>query len=150
MNSSNLIQQAQDLIPESLDEIVRINRDLLKLEYANSEDLSRLATRIQNTNFKGTLVEAFLYKRLTKLSEVEPICAVGYLITESGKVAFHTSRVVGVDNDQKIIVTASGSHYMISSFADTRQTDSTLLLHICHVAHRDGWGTHFGIPEIYY
>jgi hypothetical protein len=150
MNSSNITQQAKDLIPKSLDEIVRINRDMLKLEYANSEDLLKLTTRIKTTSFKGTLIDAFLYKRLTNLSEVEPICAVGYLNTDSGKVAFHTSRVVGVDNDQKIIVTASGSHYMISSFADTRQTDSTLLLHICHVAHRDGWGTHFGIPEIYY
>ena len=150
MNSSNLIKQAKDLIPKSLDEIVRLNRDILRLEYANTEDVLKLTKRIQTTSLTGTLVDAFLYKRLIKTSPVEPICAVGYLISDSGKIAFHTSQVVGVANDQKIIATASGSHYKIDSFADTRQTDSTLLLHICHVSHRDGWGTHFGISEIYY
>lgn len=150
MNSSNLIKQAKDLIPESLDDIVRKNRHLLQLKYANKEDVLKLTKRIQATSFKGTLVDAFLYKRLTKLSEVEPVCAVGYLITDSGKIAFHTSQVVGLDNYQKIIATASGSYYRIDSFADTGQTDSNLLLHICHVSHRDGWGTHFGVPEIYY
>ncbi len=150
MNSSNLIQQVKDLIPKSLDEIVRLNRDILRLEYANPEDVLKLTKRIQATSFKGTLVDAFLYKRLTKLSEVEPICAVGYLITDSGKVAFHTSRVVSLDDEQKIILTNSGSHYKIENLSDTKNTDSNLLLHICHVAHRDGWGAHFGIPEIYY
>lgn len=150
MNSSNLIQQAKNLIPKNLDDVVRKNRHLLQLEYANQEDVSKLTKRIQTTSFKGTLVDAFLYKRLIKISEVEPIYAVGYLITDAGRIAFHTSQVVGVDNDQKIIATASGSYYKIDSFADTQQTDSTLLLHICHVSHRDGWGTHFGIPEIYY
>lgn len=150
MNSSNLFQQAKDLIPKSLDDIVRKNRHLLQLEYANSDDVLKLTKRIETSSLKGTLVDAFLYKRLTKLSEVEPICAVGYLITDSGKIAFHTSQVVGVDNDQKVIATALGSHYKIESLSDTQNTDSTLLLHLCHVAHRDGWGAHFGIPEIYY
>ncbi|MBF4989462.1 hypothetical protein [Methylophilus sp. 14] len=150
MNSSNLIQQVKDLIPKSLDDIVRKNRHLLQLEYANSEDVLKLTKRIQTTSFKGSLVDAFLYKRIIKISEVEPVCAVGYLITDLGKIAFHTSQVVGLDDEQKIILTNSGSHYKIESLSDTQNTDSTLLMHICHVAHRDGWGNHFGIPEIYY
>lgn len=150
MNDSELAIGAQQLVPKSLDDIVRINRHLLQLKYANSEDVLKLTKRIQTTSFKGTLVDAFLYKRLIKISKVEPICAVGYLITDLGQIAFHTSQVVGLDDEQKIILTNSGSHYKIESLSDTQNTDSTLLMHICHVAHRDGWGTHFGIPEIYY
>lgn len=150
LNSEYLIHQAKNLLPRNLDDIVRKNRELLRLEYANSHDIARLNKVIVSKTYKGILIDAFLYKRLTSLSPLEPICAVGYMLIDSEKIPYHTSQLIGMDIDQKIIETTSGSIYKIESFSDTQRTDTNLLLHICHMSHRDGWGSHFGTAEIYY
>lgn len=150
MTDSDPSIKAQQLIPRSLDDIVRKNKELLRLEYVNFSDLRPRHTQIQISNLKGTFENAFCYKRITKLSPAEPICIVGYLKTESGKIAYHTSEVVSVDVNQMAISTASGSNYLIDNLIDSDQIDSTLLLHICHVSHRDGWGPFFGTSNIFY
>lgn len=137
-------------MPKNLDDIVRKNRDQLSLQYANSADLSRLNEKILSKNYKGTLEDVFLYKRITPLSSIQPICAVGYLSNNSFKNPYHTSQVIALDLDQYVLGTASGSFYKVESFANSDKTNTDLLLHICHVAHHDGWGPHFGIAEINY
>lgn len=150
MNSEYLIDQAKNLLPRNLGDIVRKNRELLRLEYANSYDIERLNKNIESKTYKGILVDAFLYKRVTPLTPLEPICAVGYLLKDSERIPYHTSQLKSMDIVQNIIETTSGSFYKIESLNDTQRTDTSLLLHICHVSHRDGWGSHFATAEIYY
>lgn len=145
-----MFNAAEDLIPKNLDDLIRKNRELLRLEYVNFEDLYNLSHSINIDNPKGFLEEVFLYKRITKLSFLAPICVVGYLKTDSARCAYHTSEVKFIDINRNAFVTASGSQYLIESFADRDKIDTTLLFHICHISHRDGWGSHFDVPHIYY
>jgi len=150
LSNSVLFNQTQKLIPKCLADIVRKNHHQLHLAFVQFDEVHSLSKPLSNSNIKGHFAEAFLYKRVISQTNDEPICAVGYLQTSSGKIAYHTSRVVGVDGDSRLILTSTGSHYIIEKFIDVNQIDTTLLLHICAVSHLDGWGSHFGVPHIFY
>lgn len=142
--------QAEELIPKSLDDIVRNNRDELRLALVEVDDIHSLSHQINTSTFNGTFVQLFLYKRVIKACVDQPICAVGYLKTEFEKVAYHTSRVKYLDIKQKIIHTSSGNNYYFEKFVLDNKPDTTLLMHICAVSHVDGWGPHFGVPNFFY
>lgn len=56
-----------DWIPKTIDDIIRVNKDKLKLEYVQFGDLLHLNKPLPMTSFKGTMEDAFLYKRIESL-----------------------------------------------------------------------------------
>lgn len=139
------IQILSDLLPKSLDDIIRRNRDHLKLRVANEAELDAITKPLIVSNLKASLTKAFLYNRINPL--IEPIlCLVGF--DERGD-AFHTSKVIGFDRESNTVLTMNGSNYFIKSFGDG-EPDVNLLIHICYMLHRDGLGEVFGVPKFFY
>lgn len=138
-----------ELVPKSLDDIIRKNRNELKLEYVIPDELSTLNQPFKITNLKGTIEDAFLYKRIISGNEIEHIFLVGFMKLEDDRVAYHTSPLKLIDLENRAVLTNSGSHYMITNFSNHNPIQD-LLIHICVVAHRDGWGEHFDVPHFFY
>lgn len=139
----------QDQIPRCLDDIIKKNKEELKLEYVQLDYLSHLNKSLPITNLKGILEDAFLYKRIIQGYPIQHTFLVGFLVSDSGKNAYHTSPIKQVDLATSTVLTNSGSHYIIQSMVSGDPAQE-LLLHICQMAHRDGWGQHFGVLEVFY
>lgn len=138
-----------DQIPKCLDDIIKKNHQELKLQYVQLNDLFHLNKSLPITNLKGVLEDAFLYKRIIQGYPIQHTFLVGFLKSGSGKIAYHTSPIKHVDIETSTVLTTSGSHYVIHPL-HSEEPNQELLLHICHMAHRDGWGEHFGVLEVFY
>ena len=142
-------KQLADLIasiPQELDQIVTQNRDKMQLVYATTEDLSRIQESLTITHLKGTLSEAFLYKRVFLTMDSEVLCLVGF---NEDRLPLHTSTVVAFDVANQVALTANGSYYKIHSFK-TGAPSTHLVFHICYMFIRDGVGDYFGVLPVYY
>lgn len=138
------------LIPNGLDDIVRKNRSELCLEYVNWADLEHIQAPIQITNLVGIIEDAFIYKRIINAQEIvlEHLFLVGFLNSGSERNAYHTSILCNINSATNVVLTSAGSNYIVKNFTDAPHLN--LLLHICSIAHRDGWGSYFGVPFIFY
>jgi len=139
----------QNQIPRCLDDIIKKNNKELKLEYVQLNDLSYMNKSLPITNLKGVLEDAFLYKRIIQGYSIQHTFLVGFLVSDSGKNAYHTSPIKHVDLETSTVLTNSGSHYIIQPML-SGEPKLELLLHICYMAHVDGWGKHFGVMEVFY
>lgn len=150
MSTDNINRSLEAILPACLDDIIKINRHQLKLERVFLDSLTHLSMSFPITNLQGVLEEVFLYKRILLEKNQEAIYLVGFKQCDvDHDVAWHTSSVKGIDFENNVVLTNSGSHYLIQSFAEG-EPHLNLLLMICHMAHRDGWGNQFGIAPIYY
>lgn len=145
MDKDNLTNNINASIPKKLSDLITRNRDMMRLRYASAEDLANMHMDIPVTNLKGVLTQAFFYKRIVPSKNAVVICLVGF----NNDQAFHTSKVVAYDKVNKVALTASGSHYKVKSFK-RGAPDLLLLLHICFMFHRDGFGKFLGTPHVFY
>jgi hypothetical protein len=146
MSDEKLNDTLRSALPQSLDEIVTKNRDIMQLMYATAEDLDKINANIPVTNLKGNLTDAFIYKRIVPSKNKEVLCLVGF---KEGQWAYHTSEVVAYDVANNVALTGSGSHYVVKNIK-TESPDLLLLLHICYMFHRDGIGNYFGAAPVFY
>lgn len=142
-------QEIAKLLPKSLDDIVRKNRDQLRLEYLKLDDLSHINKPLTITNLLGTLEDSFLYTRIVKGQKQNHAFLVGYLRSGDEKIAYHTSPLKFIDFSCQAVLTASGSNYIIKNLIEDNPGQN-LLMHICAIAYRDGWGEHFDVPHFFY
>lgn len=147
----NFKSQLAAIFAEKLDDIIKINRDQLTFEYVDISQTQELMMELQTVNIKHELYDAFLYKRKITVptAEGEHICLVGFINDGVRELPWHTSTVVGVDAQNMVIKTKSGSYYRVKNFVEG-EGHINLLMHICAVAHQNGWGEHFGISPIFY
>lgn len=148
MAEDDFKSQLSALFPEKLDDILKKNREQLRFEYVKINELSDLEKELPQSPVKGTLEDAFLYKRIITESGKEPICLVGFN-SDAMNGPWHTSSVVAVDPANNMVLTATGSLYKVKNFVEG-EGHQNLLLHICAVAWADRWGAHFGVPNIFY
>lgn len=151
MKMTNLNEESFgiDLIPKSLDDVIRRNRDQLKLERVSLNDLVHLNSNLKFTCINGVIQDAFFYKRVISAHPIEHVFLVGFIQNDEGKNAYHTSPIKYFDKQNNAVLTASGSYYLIESYL-IGEPKLDFLLHICSVAHRDNWGAFFGVLEVFY
>lgn len=142
-NSFNELIESQ--IPKSLDDIVRLNRDKLRLELATDKDLKELESPLVITNLKGVLTFGFIYKWVDPATGNSLFFMIGHI---NGEVR-HTSNLISWDPDSQAILTSSGSHYVLEKFVDPTSYPE-LLLGICAWTHRIALGSFFGMPEWFF
>lgn len=147
--SNDNAEQLQNIIPKSLDDIVRKNRTELQLEYATEQDLAKIQRSIHSDFYRGALRGAFIYKRILTALPEQALYLVGFMDDRGRSIAWHTSRLEGFDPATRLVATASGSLYLIEDFIEGAP-DSQLLINICAILHRDGAGSQFGIPYFFY
>jgi hypothetical protein len=146
LSKDDVLREYRHRIPNSLDDVIKLNRDVLKLEHVELQNLKGMDFSIPITNLKGILTKGFVYKSIG-LSPIrtEAIWLVGYRLGANDTSAVHTSRVIGFDHKQSVFLTQSGSHYVVNEIIKS-EPEALMLMHICNFLHKRGGGEDFGIP----
>lgn len=143
MNIDNFVKDA----PSKLDDIIKIRRGELKLSVASEEDLAALSRPFLISNLKGILRSGFVYKwDFIKLG-VTHYYLVGHRVGARDSQGVHSSRIVAYDPEYNVVLTESGSHYILETFIEP-DSDRWLLLHVCHWMHDGYAGKYHGVPEV--
>lgn len=149
MNKTINEQSLQQVVPVSLDDIVRLRRDELTVRLSTAEDLAELPSMVSMLNEQIQI-------RAT-INEWRVVCldlhAAGkkHILTgynETTQSVWGTSMLVSADFEKNLILT-EGSVYRLGAKGNGEPT-TDLLLHICYLFHQWGFGTRFGVPEIFY
>ena len=147
MNQDTVEEQLKQLLPKSLDDIVRENRDQLRLALATEEELKRLQTTLPDASFRHSLTQwDILMLHVTEGDrKVSSPRLIGKL-SESGE-SWMTSHVVSIDTEHGLVQTRNSMYRIIGPRAEEKDLD---LLRICGALHEWGLGKHFGVPPIFY
>jgi hypothetical protein len=140
-----LHEEFGDKIPNGIDDIIRHNKHELRLEMASAEDLTNLNMSFIISNLKGNLECGFIYKRVFPTSRSFRYFLIGRRIGNPVSSAVHTSPLIGYDRENQVVLTQSGSHYLIQEFV---QPDPFLLVNLCGYLNSEGMGSYFGVPRI--
>lgn len=125
-----------------LENLVRENRHLLRLEYATDEELNQFAKPLDVTHFKQTLEDAFVYKRVLPTLNQSVLCLVGFI--EGRQTCFHTSPIESFDKKENVVLTVNHSFYKVKNFVSGKPHPN-LLMFICFKFHQEGLGDRFGM-----
>lgn len=147
MSEDDLSQQLNKIIPKNLDDIIRKNRDKMKLVVAADEDLIKVAGEINEHEATAELDHVYFYKRVSLVPnlKIETLTLVGYNLDGS---PYHTSEIMRFDARRARVLTKSGSIYILKNLGNG-EPPSELLMMICAMIRKDGAGSYFGVPEIF-
>ncbi len=137
-----LKQQLEQILPKSLDDIVRTNRDKMRIYVSTDEELAALRASVPIQPVKGVITE---WNFIT-LFLVESSSPMVYLtgVNRAMRSSWMTSLVVGIDGDA--VATNSGSLYKLSG----DRSDQLDLEYICATLNLWGIGQHFGVPPFFF
>jgi hypothetical protein len=140
-------KQLKQLLPRGLDDIIRENRDELRLALATEAELKALETTIAEAQVRHQLIQwnVLMLHVSADGSHVLSPRLVGRVV-DSGE-SWITSHVVGIDAEHGLVQTKSSLYRIMGPRADETDTD---LLRICAALHEWGLGTRFGVPPIIY
>lgn len=141
------IEGLLQLVPKSIDDIIRANRDELRLALATDAELKTLET---------TLADAPVAHQITKWNVL-----MLHMTSERGQVSsprligkvagtresWITSHVFGVDFQKGLVMTRNSLYQITGPRAAEENTD---LLRICAALHEWRLGTRYGVPHIFY
>jgi len=140
-----LARKIQALIPKSLDDIVRANRDQLAIRLATDEEIMELHHEVvphhppAMTLYDWRLIafewDIHGYHRLE-------ISLLGDKPDNRFRI---TSTVRKIDLDRQLIITNSGTLYGLGKRGEGEPPFEHLAM-ICNAAHMWGWGPFFGVP----
>jgi hypothetical protein len=142
-----LAEAINALIPKSLDNVIRANRNVASLYLSTDEELLDLYAEVT----PGRLVDVIDDWRFISLHVTTPdtttVSLLGNL-RSSGHVRI-TSVVRKVDLDRNLVFTKSGSLYQLGKKGEGEPSSDGLML-ICAAFHSWGFGTVLGVPRFYY
>jgi hypothetical protein len=143
-----LTQQISALIPKSLDDIIRKNRELVELRSATEADILPLEMPIPGPYYpKDTINDWHLIGLCEKHSNWVQVLLLGY--STSQHCPWITSPVMSIDREQNFVRTRSGSLYVLGNRAHG-EPPMDQLIHVCAALHMWGSGTFLGAPEFFY
>lgn len=147
MAKETIEEQLERILPTGIDDIVRANRDKLRLALATGDELKALETPIADASVKHQLAgwNVLMLHATTASGQVSSPRLIGRAV-DSGE-SWITSHVVGIDFERGLVQTKSSLYRTIGPQADEKDTD---LLRICAAMHEWRLGTYYGVPHIFY
>lgn len=142
-NTADKLKEALEyLLPKSIDDVLRENRQEARLYLSTPEELAVLVGDIEMHHVKGNISDwCFVSFQIMATGQVG-VFLVGHNNEE--RAAWMTSSVTTIAG--KAVMTRSGSLYVL----DGEPTTEPNLLHICATLHAWGAGQHFDVPHIFY
>lgn len=138
----------KNLVPKSLDDIFRKNRDKGRLALATNEELDKLESKIAYMPIRHKITHWQIFMiHITEESGVQ-ISSPRLIgkVEETGQ-SWITSHVTKIDTSNGLIETTNSCYQVIGSRVDEADLD---LLHICVTLNQWGIGSSFGVPEFFY
>lgn len=148
-DSEHLTDALEALIPKSLDDVIRRNRDAASLRLTTDKELFELYESIIPGPLKET-IEDWRFISL-QLQTPDRSATLTFLLgnrLSNGNPRI-TSDVIKVDLDRGLVVTKSGSLYKLGTKGVDQPPFEGLVM-ICSAFHSWGFGEALGIPNFYY
>lgn len=149
MSEDPKVFHLQDMVPRSLDEIVRTNRDKFRLAFATDEEMKSLERDIPSGGPVRHTLEAWnvLMMHETAGGKTRSVPKLLGSVEGTGQ-CWITSTIKGIDLDTGFVQTEN-SLYRVTD-ARSSEPSMHLLLHICVFLNQRGAGPYLGIPEFFY
>lgn len=142
-----MVEHIDDLIPKTLDDVIRKNRELVELGLSTPDEIRALQAEVQQgLPIKDMIDSWYLISLRKKQSGDVNVLLLGQSQREN--VAWMTSLIVRIDLSQSVIVTQSGSLYGLGS-PGTDEPSRGQLIHVCATFHKWGSGERFGMPHFF-
>jgi hypothetical protein len=141
-------QAIEDIIPKSLDDIIRHNRHLASLRLTNDEEIDDLYFPIQVGN-KPTkdFIDDWSLITLNVKEQLPQVMLIGGVRGTSKNRL--TSNVQQIDLKNNVLITTSRSVYELGKRNDG-EPDLQQLMTICAVFHSWGFGPALGTPHFFF
>jgi len=132
-----------DMIPKSLDDVVRANRHLAELHLASDQELAAIANKISPGPVKDELSD---YRMVSILLGKSGTVSVHLLGTCSAGHSWATSGVVGLDIKRGYALTRTGSLYKLLGERRRDEPGGDDLTCLCATMNQWGLGKLLGLP----
>ena len=138
----SLKQALEPLMPKSLDDIIRSNREKARLYLSTEAALDALPAPVPPGPITGTLSAwAFITTYFTDPG-VAMVNLTGF--NDAENASWMTSQVMAIDGDR--VFTRSGSHYRLEG----ERSDILDLPYICATLNSWGVGQRLGVPPFFF
>lgn len=145
---TDLTRKINELIPRSIDDIIRKNRDLAELRLSTEADTKILEKALSGPDqIKDTIKNWRLISFCVKQTDLIQVLLLGD--SASKNHPWITSPVVSIDFRKQVVLTASGSIYRLGA-AGNGEPPKEHLICICAAFHSWGKSALLGIPEFFY
>lgn len=143
-------QSLDDLIPKSVDDIVRANRDKCRLAWATEDELKGLACDLRQAlgsprhilrDWNILMIHAMQGKVLRSVPRLLGV------VSETGQ-PWITSAVRGFDSKAGLIQTENSLYGVDGPRAS--EPDTHTLIHVCVWLNQYGCGPYLGVPAFFY
>ncbi|MDP2024752.1 hypothetical protein [Sulfuriferula sp.] len=148
MTQDSFAQALEKLIPKSLDDVIRKNREKFRLALATEDELVKLEANVPDSPVRYTLTDwqvIMLHATLEDRAKIASPRLAGRV--EATGESWITSNVVGIDRGKGLVQTANSMYRVIGPRVEEDKID---LLNICVALHQWGLGSSFGVPEFFY
>lgn len=150
MDKERQLGHLNDLIPKSIDDIVRAHRDECRLAWATDAELDRLTRNLQQPDamIRHALSDwnvLMIHLTLKESASSLPLLVGAEHDTRRLRI---TSAVMAVDFGAELVRTQN-SLYRVVGPRDP-QPDVHTLMHICVHLNDRGLGAYFGVPAFFY
>lgn len=147
--NAGLEQVLKQAVPSCLDNIVRERRDELCLRLSTAEDLAELPPMVSIMDNQKRVKATVNDWRIVCLDQG----AIGKSHVLTGvdantDHAWGTSLVKSIDFENHLLLTEN-SLYRLGTKGEGEPTFN-VLLHLCALFNKWGWGKRFGVPQIFY
>lgn len=151
MSTHSLEEAVSAMIPKSLDDIVRKNRELCTIRLSRPEEVAALKKTIiaDDHHIKGH-IEDWRFICLDRCAKADGPMHVlsGFDIRKRQEWA--TSKITGIDLGTRLVTTHSGSIYKLEGEQGQGEPEMHGLMHIAALLTSWGWSRMLGIPEFFY
>lgn len=140
-----------DLIPENIDDIIRVNRDRFQLAFATDAELEGLeqaipgpsASVVRHSSQDWNIL--LVHQTIDGSRKSLPVLLGKVLETGECRV---TSAVTAIDSRAGLVRTAHSLYRIVGPRNPT--PDRHLLMHICIWLNQRGVGPYYGVPKFFY
>lgn len=149
MSEDKQVFHLQDLVPKSLDDIVRANRDKFRLAFATEEEMKSLERDIPSGGPVRHTLEGWnvLMMHATAGGKVQSVPKLLGSVEGTGQ-CWITSTVKAIDLDTGLVQTENSLYRVVAQ--RSFEPSMHLLLHVCVFLNQRGVGPFLGIPAFFY
>ena len=147
---AGLKQVLEKTIPSSLGDIIRERRNELSVRLSTAEDFAELPPMVSMLDEQKQVKATVNEWRIICLDQREDGKRRFMLTGIDAKTdqIWATSLVKSVDFKNHLVLTAN-SLYRLGTKGEGEPTFH-ILLHLCHIFHKWGFGARFGVPHVFY
>jgi len=149
--SEQLAAQIEAMMPKSLDDIVRLNRDKAIVRLALPEEIMALEKPIDPGRTPNQMMNDWRIIALVRFPDQDGPGGTDLMLLGSVRagIAKITSDLVEIDLDNGLVITQSGSLYKLGKKGEGEPPFQHLAM-VCAAFHSWGFGSFLGAPRFFF